>query len=231
MIVKPPVALSTGEAYRELDEHERPQRPRNGSASIAMLEALQRGDFPTVEAMLQNDFHEITAARAPQIAGAIEALRAAGASNALLAGSGSCVFTLAKGDDTLRAIAQRVRLPQTFARIYALRSDTGVAMNAVVLAGGPLDDVAKLQPGAPNKAFVDICGTTLVGRVVEALRDCPSIGRIAVVTPPAEWGNPDLRAADDFRPDGVRIATACATGSRASPPTKPCSSPLPICRF
>jgi 4-diphosphocytidyl-2-C-methyl-D-erythritol kinase len=117
LIVRPPVALSTADAYRELDEHERPQRPRNGSASIAMLEALQRGDFAAVEATLQNDFHEITAARAPEIATAIEALRAAGASNALLAGSGSCVFTLAERGDTLEAIAQRVRLPETFERI------------------------------------------------------------------------------------------------------------------
>ena len=43
---------------RELDAHERPQRPRNGSVSIAMLEALQRGDFAAVEGMLQNDFHD-----------------------------------------------------------------------------------------------------------------------------------------------------------------------------
>ncbi|HEX4014527.1 MAG TPA: nucleotidyltransferase family protein [Candidatus Cybelea sp.] len=85
-------------------------------------------------------------------------------------------------------------------------------MNAVVLAGGPCDDVAKLQPGAPNKAFVDICGTTLVGRVVAALRDSPSIERIVVVTPPDEWGNPDLRAADDFRPDGVRIRDSLRNG-------------------
>lgn len=85
-------------------------------------------------------------------------------------------------------------------------------MNAVVLAGGPCDDLAKLQPGAPNKAFVDICGTTLVGRVVAALRASPSIERIVVVTPPDEWGNPDLRAADDFRPDGVRIRDSLRNG-------------------
>lgn len=85
-------------------------------------------------------------------------------------------------------------------------------MNAVVLAGGPLDDVARLQPGAPNKAFVDICGTTLVGRVLRPLRACPSIGRIVVVTPPDEWGNPELRTADDFRPDGVRIRDSLRNG-------------------
>jgi 4-diphosphocytidyl-2-C-methyl-D-erythritol kinase len=117
LIVKPPVAVSTAEAYRELDARERPQRPRNGSASIAMLEALQRGDFAAAEGMLQNDFHDATAARTPEIAAAVEALRAAGASNALLAGSGSCVFTLAEKSETLAAIGQRLRLPQTFERI------------------------------------------------------------------------------------------------------------------
>jgi molybdopterin-guanine dinucleotide biosynthesis protein A len=85
-------------------------------------------------------------------------------------------------------------------------------MNAVVLAGGPLDDVARVQPGAPNKAFVDICGTTLVGRVVGALRGCPAIGRIVVVTPESEWGNPQLRDADDFRPDGVHISESLRNG-------------------
>jgi 4-diphosphocytidyl-2-C-methyl-D-erythritol kinase len=117
LIVKPPVAVSTAEAYRELDAHERPQRPRNGSVSIAMLEALQRGDFAAVEEMLQNDFHGLTAARTPEIAAAIEALHAAGAGNALLAGSGSCVFTLAEKSGTLEAIGQRLRLPETFERI------------------------------------------------------------------------------------------------------------------
>ena len=70
-------------------------------------------------------------------------------------------------------------------------------MNAVLLAGGPLDDVARLQPGAPNKAFVDIGGRTLAGRVLIALRGSPSVGRIVVVAPPSTWGHDDLRAADD----------------------------------
>ena len=85
-------------------------------------------------------------------------------------------------------------------------------MNAVLLAGGPLDDVARLQPGAPNKAFVDIGGRTLAGRVLKALRGSPSIGRIVVVAPPSTWGHDDLRAADDFRPDGVRITESLESG-------------------
>ncbi|MFY9720659.1 MAG: NTP transferase domain-containing protein [Candidatus Cybelea sp.] len=85
-------------------------------------------------------------------------------------------------------------------------------MNAVVLAGGPLDEVARLQPGAPNKAFVEIGGTTLVGRVLRALRGASAIERIVVVAPPSEWPHPDLQIADDFRPDGVRMRDSLRNG-------------------
>ena len=191
----------------------RPQRPRNGCVSIAMLEALQRAEFARVEALLQNDFHEIIAARSPEVARAVEALRAAGAGNALLAGSGSCVFTVAPERSTIEAIARSLELPPDVRTLRdAVCVDAGVEMNAVVLAGGPLDDVARLQPGAPNKAFVDICGTTLVGRVLAALRGCAAISRIVVVTPESEWRNPQLRDADDFRLDGVHISESLRNG-------------------
>jgi 4-diphosphocytidyl-2-C-methyl-D-erythritol kinase len=116
LIVKPPVSVSTAAAYEELDRLERPQRPRSGCVSIAMLEALQRGQFENVEALLQNDFHDVFAASVPEIATAIGALRDAGARNALLAGSGSCVFTLAPAHSQVEAIAQRLTLPAPFER-------------------------------------------------------------------------------------------------------------------
>jgi GTP:adenosylcobinamide-phosphate guanylyltransferase len=85
-------------------------------------------------------------------------------------------------------------------------------VNAVVLAGGPHDAVARLQPGAPNKAFVDIGGMTLVGRVLAALRSSNTLGRIVVVAPPSVRGRPDLAFADELRPDGVRITESLRNG-------------------
>ncbi len=85
-------------------------------------------------------------------------------------------------------------------------------IDAVVLAGGPRDDVARLQEGAPNKAFVDIGGVTLVGRVLAALRASSSIGRIVAVAPPSANGHAGLALADELRPDGVRIADSLASG-------------------
>jgi 4-diphosphocytidyl-2-C-methyl-D-erythritol kinase len=114
--VKPPVSVSTAAAYAELDRRERPRRARRTSVSIEMLIALQRGDFEAVEALLQNDFQNAIAECTPPVARALNALRSAGASNALLAGSGSCVFALARDRTHASAILDRLSLPENYAR-------------------------------------------------------------------------------------------------------------------
>jgi 4-diphosphocytidyl-2-C-methyl-D-erythritol kinase len=116
LVVKPPVAVSTAEAYRLIDERPRPSRPRNTSVSLTVLTALQRGDFATVEALLENDFHDVIAERTPEVARALDALRRAGATRPLLSGSGSAVFALALDERTIGAIAERLDLPSEYAR-------------------------------------------------------------------------------------------------------------------
>jgi 4-diphosphocytidyl-2-C-methyl-D-erythritol kinase len=116
LLIKPPVAVSTAAAYDAIDGIERPQRPRNGCVSIAMLEALQRADFAQAESLLSNDFHEVIVGRTPEIAAAVDALRAAGASNALLTGSGSCVFTMAPARSQIEKVAERLALPVAYER-------------------------------------------------------------------------------------------------------------------
>jgi len=81
-----------------------------------MLAALQRGDFEEVERMLANDFHDVIVSATPEIARAVDALRRAGATNALLAGSGSAVFTLARDAQTVTGIDARLELDQTYLR-------------------------------------------------------------------------------------------------------------------
>jgi 4-diphosphocytidyl-2-C-methyl-D-erythritol kinase len=116
LVVKPPVAVSTARAYESLDAHPRPQRARSGSVSIAALEALQRADFERVEGLLQNDFHAVISAQAKEVAAAVEALHAAGARNALLAGSGSCVYTITPDRARIDAIRRRLELPPSYER-------------------------------------------------------------------------------------------------------------------
>jgi GTP:adenosylcobinamide-phosphate guanylyltransferase len=86
------------------------------------------------------------------------------------------------------------------------------AVNAIVLAGGPHDDVAARTPGAPNKAFIEIAGITLVERTLRALRSAPSIGRIIVVAPPQTHTSGALSLADECRSDGTRIRDSLRSG-------------------
>ncbi len=116
LVLKPPVGVSTAEAYAELDKRDRPIRARATSVSIEMLTALQRGDFDAVEALLHNDFQEPIVERTPAIATALDALRSAGAGNALLAGSGSCVFALTRTRAETDSIVDRLTLPPEYQR-------------------------------------------------------------------------------------------------------------------
>jgi GTP:adenosylcobinamide-phosphate guanylyltransferase len=109
------------------------------------------------------------------------------------------------------------------------RSVTG--MNAVVLAGGPPDAVAALEPGAANKAFVPIAGTTLVERALRALRDVPRIARIIVVAPLAALDHPALALADERRPDGPHMIESLMNGVAGFSPDEPilvAASDLPM---
>jgi molybdopterin-guanine dinucleotide biosynthesis protein A len=87
-----------------------------------------------------------------------------------------------------------------------------LTVDTVVLAGGPQDAVALLQPGAPNKAFVEIGDATLLGHVLRALRTARGVGRIVLVAPPAMRDHRDVGLADELRPDGVRIAESLRSG-------------------
>jgi molybdopterin-guanine dinucleotide biosynthesis protein A len=91
-------------------------------------------------------------------------------------------------------------------------------MDAIVLAGGPHDELAAHTPGAPNKAFVEINGATLVERTLRALRDSADVGRIVVVAPPSTHGSAALALADEVRPDGVRIRDSLRSGLAGSDP-------------
>lgn len=114
LIVKPPVRTSTAQAYAAFDRRERAIRPRSDCVSLACVEALQRADYGTVEALLSNDFHDL-AIEEPLIRRAGESLRDAGAAKPLLAGSGSCVFALARDAAARDAMARRLHLPPEFA--------------------------------------------------------------------------------------------------------------------
>ncbi len=89
---------------------------------------------------------------------------------------------------------------------------------AVVLAGGAADEVAALEPGVINKAFVHIAGVTLVERTLRALRASSMIDRIIVVAPATAHNDPALALADERRPDGAKIRISLRNGLDGLPP-------------
>lgn len=100
-----------------------------------------------------------------------------------------------------------------------------------MLAGGPPDAVAALEPGVPNKAFVHIGATTLVERTLRAVRTVPRIRRIIVVVPESAFGARALACADETRADGPRMIESLRSGLAGFPPDEPLlitASDLPI---
>ena len=93
-----------------------------------------------------------------------------------------------------------------------------MTLTTIVLAGGPQDEVARLQPGAVNKAFVEVGGKALVTRTLEALRRAPSVGKLVVVAPPETRNVAALQTADEFRPAGVHVRESLANGLAGLPP-------------
>jgi 4-diphosphocytidyl-2-C-methyl-D-erythritol kinase len=121
LIVRPPQAVGTADAYRLLDESRAgdgrgPSRPRGTSASLAAVDALQRADFAALGTALVNDFEAPVAAAYPAVAAALAALAAAGAAQPRLSGSGSCVFEDEAG---ARACAARL-VPDGASRTFVV---------------------------------------------------------------------------------------------------------------
>ncbi|MEO6913468.1 MAG: 4-(cytidine 5'-diphospho)-2-C-methyl-D-erythritol kinase [Candidatus Baltobacteraceae bacterium] len=112
LIVKPPVAVSTAQAYASLDCRPGTSRPRSGSVSLAALEALQRGEFDRLNELLMNDFQ--TAGLDTQVAVALAGLREAGALHPTMTGSGSCVFALAPDRAQIDRWAESLVLPDSY---------------------------------------------------------------------------------------------------------------------
>ncbi|HEY5258202.1 MAG TPA: 4-(cytidine 5'-diphospho)-2-C-methyl-D-erythritol kinase [Candidatus Baltobacteraceae bacterium] len=117
LVVKPPVGVSTADAYARIDAAQRPARPRNTSVTLRALNALQRGDFDAMSHCLSNDFQDVVAAAEPAVARALAALAEAGAAAPLLAGSGACVFALTRTAAQRDEISARLQLPDEFARL------------------------------------------------------------------------------------------------------------------
>jgi len=115
VLLVPDVHVATPDAFRRLAQarlaNPAPLRPRNESASLRALVALQRGDYPAVIAAAVNDFEPVVRDTYPAVSAALDALRAAGAEHAMLSGSGGACFGLCRDAAAAQRLAAGVRVP------------------------------------------------------------------------------------------------------------------------
>jgi 4-diphosphocytidyl-2-C-methyl-D-erythritol kinase len=104
VLVKPGVGMPTADAYRLLDGTA--NRPP-GRATPRLLAALRDGvDAAELSACLSNDFEGVILPHFPAVAAAHRAVTEAGAVRALLCGSGSAVFGLARDRENARDLVK-----------------------------------------------------------------------------------------------------------------------------
>jgi 4-diphosphocytidyl-2-C-methyl-D-erythritol kinase len=118
--VSPPVHVSTAAAYRALAESRRGGPPHAAAGGEEPRELKRWSDLAKLG---HNDFQNVIARAHPEVERSLAALRAAGATIALMSGSGSsCVGLFADGDSARLAaesIEAELRWPCRPARTLA----------------------------------------------------------------------------------------------------------------
>jgi 4-diphosphocytidyl-2-C-methyl-D-erythritol kinase len=94
VLVLPGFAVSTVAAYAWLDEARRESAPDSGAPAPppSLLSLADLATWPSIAALATNDFEPVVFPRHPELAPHLAALRSAGASIALMSGSGSTLF-------------------------------------------------------------------------------------------------------------------------------------------
>lgn len=116
-LVMPPFSISTAEAYAWLDAHRATLGPAPGF-DVAHLREHAR-DWDTLAQRGVNDFETVVYARHPRIAAYRRALREAGASLAMMSGSGSAVFGIFDETPDAAAISRACDAPAIVSRVPA----------------------------------------------------------------------------------------------------------------
>ena len=89
VVARPPVSVSTGEAFARFDKSEKSGRT---DATAAMVRAIEGGNLKKIADSLGNDFLPGAIAECPAVGGLIECMRQNGALNSSMTGSGPSVF-------------------------------------------------------------------------------------------------------------------------------------------
>jgi 4-diphosphocytidyl-2-C-methyl-D-erythritol kinase len=124
LLVMPPVAVSTGWAYGLLKNRLTPQ---GGAASI-LASAVAHGDVGAAVGARFNAFEDVVLPHVPSLVGLKESFVAAGAWGALMSGSGSSFFSLARSENEARAVAAAIAKSHADVRVMRTR-ERGVTVS------------------------------------------------------------------------------------------------------
>jgi 4-diphosphocytidyl-2-C-methyl-D-erythritol kinase len=125
VLVCPPFAVSTSWAYRLF--RKKLTGARDDASMLASKMAL--GDVDAIVDARFNAFEDVVLPHLPRLAALKRSLVAAGARGALLSGSGSSLFTLARTDEDARAIARGLMSQDADVRVVRTR-ERGVSVTS-----------------------------------------------------------------------------------------------------
>lgn len=124
IVVSPPVAVSTSWAYGLLKKR---LTVRGAEASI-LASAVARGDVGAAVDARYNAFEDVVLSQVPLLARVMKSFVAVGAWGALLSGSGSSLFSLARTENEARAVAAAVAACDADVRVMRTR-ERGVTVS------------------------------------------------------------------------------------------------------
>ncbi|MCK5129932.1 MAG: 4-(cytidine 5'-diphospho)-2-C-methyl-D-erythritol kinase [Clostridiales bacterium] len=114
-LVKPNVSLSTPVVYRKYDEINTSYK---GDCD-KLINYLKQGDLTAISSSMYNDLQQSASDLCPEVNEAILYLQKSGAMNAIMTGSGSCVFGIFENEDLVKTTVQNYKGKST---IYSIKT-------------------------------------------------------------------------------------------------------------
>lgn len=114
LVAKPPVSVSTKAVYEALDAGGIVRHPDID----ALIAGLKGGDLPQIAASMGNVLEDVTIPLFPVIEKIKDEMKAAGALNAMMSGSGPTVFGLFDNKAKARAAQERIRGKALAKQVY-----------------------------------------------------------------------------------------------------------------
>ena len=114
LIAKPPISVSTKLVYEKLDSHEIEEHPDIDG----ILEGLDGQDIRKIAACMGNVLEKVTVEEYPVIEEIKNVMKAEGALNAMMSGSGPTVFGIFEDKNLARAAANQIKQKQLAKQVY-----------------------------------------------------------------------------------------------------------------